>query len=206
MTAPAAPEFLFDFGSPNCFLVHRALPALEARTGVRFRYAPILLGGVFKATGNRSPMEKEAGCEAKLAYLALENRRFIDRHGIADFRRNPHFPVNTLGLMRGAVAARRMGVYELYVEEMFRAMWTEGLNMADPEVLAGRLAVAGLDAPALIAAAQDPEVKAELVAETEAAVARGTFGAPTIFVGEEIFFGKDSLGLVEEAIVAATAA
>ena len=193
-------EFHFDFGSPNAYLAHKVLPAIEARTGARFGYVPILLGGVFKATNNRSPMEAFAGIRNKPEYEALQTRRFVARHGLDAFRFNPNFPVNTLQLMRGAVVAQRLGVFEAYVEAVFKAMWEDQKPMGDAEVFAETLRSAGLDADGLIALSQDPEVKAALVANTEASVARGTFGSPTFFVGDEIYFGKDSLGDVEAAI------
>jgi 2-hydroxychromene-2-carboxylate isomerase len=195
-------EFLFDFGSPNAYLAHRVIPAIEDRTGVRFVYVPVLLGGVFKATGNRSPMEAYAGVPAKLAYEALETRRFVARHGLTRFASNPHFPVNTLAIMRGAVAARTLDVFAPYVDAVFAAMWEDGRKMDDPAVVAQTLAAAGLPADRLIALTQDPSVKEQLVASTADAVARGVFGSPTFFVGEAMFFGKDRLGDVEEAIKA----
>jgi 2-hydroxychromene-2-carboxylate isomerase len=194
-------EFLFDFGSPNAYLAHKVIPAMEARTGARFKYVPILLGGVFKATGNRSPMEAHAGVPAKLAYEALEMRRFVARHGLTRFAANPHFPVNTLAIMRGAVAAETLDVFAPYVEAVFAAMWEDGRKMDDPAVVAEVLAAAGLPAMRLMALTQDGAVKARLTANTTAAVERGVFGAPTFFVGEEMFFGKDRLGEVEAAIM-----
>ncbi len=193
-------EFLFDFGSPNAYLAHRVIPAIEARTGARFAYVPVLLGGVFKATGNRSPMEAYAGVPAKLAYEALETRRFVARHGLIRFASNPHFPVNTLAIMRGAVAARTLEVFAPYVEAVFAAMWEDGRKMDDPSVIADALSAAGLPAERLMALAQDPAVKDELIANTTDAVARGVFGSPTFFVGDEMFFGKDRLRDVEDAI------
>ena len=187
-------EFHFDVGSPNAYLAHRVIPGIEARTGARFRYVPILLGGVFKATGNRSPAEAFGGIANKRAFMELETRRFLARHGIADFRRNPHFPVNTLALMRGAVAARQEGCFERYVEAVFRHMWSEPKKLDEPEVVRAVLEAEGLDAARLLERAQSPEVKQEL--------ARGTFGLPTFFVGEEMFFGKDQLRDVEEEILA----
>jgi 2-hydroxychromene-2-carboxylate isomerase len=192
-------EFHFDFGSPNAYLAHRVIPGIEERTGARFRYVPVLLGGVFKATGNRSPAEAFRDIPSKRAYMELETRRFLARHGIADFRRNPWFPVNTLALMRGAVAARLEGCFERYVEAMFHAMWSDPKKLDEPEVIRAVLAANGLDAGRLLERAQSPEVKQELVRNTEASVARGTFGSPTFFVGEEMFFGKDQLRDVEEA-------
>lgn len=195
-----APEFLFDFGSPNAYLAHKVIPAIEKRTGAKFTYTPMLLGGVFKATGNRSPMEAFGGVAGKLAYEALETRRFVARHGLTRYAANPHFPVNTLAIMRGAVAAQRLGVFVTYVEAVFQAMWENGQKMDDPAVVAAVLTNAGLPAEALIALTQDQEVKDRLAANTEAAVRRGVFGSPTFFVGEEMFFGKDRLEQVEAEI------
>ncbi len=202
MVVPSV-DFLFDFGSPNAYLAHKAIPAIEARTGARFAYVPVLLGGVFKATGNRSPMEAYAGVPAKLAYEALEMRRFVARHGLARFAPNPHFPVNTLAIMRGAVAAETLDVFAPYVEAVFAAMWEEGRKMDDPAVVAEVLAAAGLPAERLVALTQDPSVKTRLTANTAAAVERGVFGSPTFFVGEEMFFGKDRLGEVEALLLGA---
>jgi 2-hydroxychromene-2-carboxylate isomerase len=199
-------EFHFDFGSPNAYLAHRVLPELERRTGVRFEYVPVLLGGVFKLTGNRSPAQSLAGIRNKPEYERLEMQRFIARHGIGDFRMNPHFPVNTLALMRGAFAARDLGVFERYVDEVFRHMWSEPKQLDQPEVLRAALLASGLDAAQLMERAQHPEVKQRLLESTEASVARGSFGSPTFFVQGEIWFGKDRLREVEEAILAAKAA
>jgi 2-hydroxychromene-2-carboxylate isomerase len=198
----SAVDFLFDFGSPNAYLAHRVIPAIEARTGAKFRYVPILLGGVFKATGNRSPMEAFAGIPAKTAFMDVETWRFLARHRIADFKMNPFFPVNTLTLMRGAIAAEREGCYALYVDVIFHNMWSDPQKLDDPAILAAVLDDNGFDAGALIARAQDPEVKAALIANTNAAVARGAFGSPTFFVGADMFFGKDQLRDVEEALLA----
>ncbi len=197
-------EFLFDFGSPNAYLAHRVIPAIEARTGAKLAYVPVLLGGVFKATGNRSPMEAFAGIPAKLAYEGRERDRFVTRHGLTRFAGNPHFPVNTLGIMRGAVAAETLGVFMPYVEAVFVAMWEQGRKMDDPAVTAEVLTVAGLPAERLMALTQDQAVKDTLVANTTAAVARGVFGSPSFFVGDELYFGKDKLPEVEAAIVAAS--
>jgi 2-hydroxychromene-2-carboxylate isomerase len=191
-------EFHFDFGSPNAYLAHRVIPSIERRIGARFRYVPVLLGGVFKATNNRSPMEAFRDIPSKRAFMELETRRFLARHGITDFRPNPHFPVNTLAIMRGAVAAQHAGCFERYVEVVFRNMWSEPKKMDEPEVIRAVLDENGLDAKRLLDLAQSPEVKQELVRNTEASVARGTFGSPTFFVGDELFFGKDQLRDVEE--------
>jgi 2-hydroxychromene-2-carboxylate isomerase len=196
-------DFIFDFGSPNAYLAGKVLPGIAQRTGATVNLIPCLLGGIFKATNNRSPVQAFGEVKGKLAYENLETRRFVAKHGLHGFRMNPHFPVNTLLIMRGLVAARRMGVEVGYVEVVQAAMWEQGEKMDDPEVVRVVLDAGGLDAEALLAATQDPEVKAELVANTEAAVARGVFGIPTFFVGEEMFFGKDRLAQVEEAAAAA---
>lgn len=193
-------ELIFDFGSPNAYLTLKALPELLDRTGADLIITPCLLGGIFKATGNKAPMIQYAEAPAKLAYENLEMRRFIEKHGLTRFRINPHFPVNTLLIMRGAIVASDEGNLDDYVDAVNRAMWEDGLKMDDPEVVATFLSANGFDGPALLARTQEPEIKAKLVANTEAAVARGVFGIPTFFVGDEIFFGKDRLGQVEEAL------
>lgn len=197
------PEFMFDFGSPNAYLAHRVIPSIEARTGVKFIYAPCLLGGLFKATGNQSPMASNASIPAKMAYDMLEMRRFIERHGLSEFRMNPHFPVNTLTLMRGAIVAQNEGRLAPYVDALFRAMWEDGANLADAEALRSVLDAAGFDGAALIASTADDAVKRALIANTDRAVACGAFGIPTFFVGDEMWFGKDRLREVEEAILRA---
>lgn len=199
-------EFLFDFGSPNAYLCHRVIPAIEARTGVKFEYVPVLLGGIFKLSGNRSPAEAFAGIPNKRAYDQLELKRFVAKHRLERYRHNPHWPVNTLQIMRGAVAAQKQGCFEPYVEAVYVAMWEEGRNMEDPEVIVRTLNEAGLDGQRLYAGTQDPEVKGTLVANTQSAFERGAFGSPTFFVGDEIFFGKDRLREVEEEIVRQRAA
>jgi 2-hydroxychromene-2-carboxylate isomerase len=196
-------EFHFDFGSPNAYLSHLVIPEIERRTGVRFRYIPVLLGGVFKLTNNRSPAESHAGIRNKPAYAKLETARFVQRHGITRFAVNPFFPVNTLTLMRGAIAAQQLGIFERYVDEMYRHMWAEPKKMDDPEVLRAALGESGLDADRILGLVQTPEVKHALMANTQRAVERGAFGSPTFFVDDEIYFGKDRLREVEEAIIAA---
>jgi 2-hydroxychromene-2-carboxylate isomerase len=195
-------EFHFDFGSPNAYLSHVVIPRIEQRTGAKFVYVPILLGGVFKLTNNRSPVESFAGIRNKLPYERLETERFIKQHGIANYQFNPFFPVNTLALMRGAVAAQRLGVFERYVGEMFRHMWEQPKDMDDPAVIGAALQESGFDAPKLMSLAQDQTVKDELAANTSRSVERGAFGAPTFFVDDQIYFGKNTLRDVEEAIVA----
>ena len=193
-------EFVFDFGSPNAYLALPPLRAIAARHGAAIQLIPCLLGGIFKATGNRAPMIAFGEVPSKLAYERLEMERFIRRHGLTRFRMNPHFPVNTLLAMRGMVAAQRMGVEESYVAAVLAAMWEDGEKMDDPEVFARVLDAAGLDGQAILAKTQDDAVKAELAANTEAAVARGAFGIPTLFVAGEMFFGKDRLAQIEEML------
>ncbi|HEV8713652.1 MAG TPA: 2-hydroxychromene-2-carboxylate isomerase [Candidatus Binatia bacterium] len=195
-------EFHFDFGSPNAYLSHLVLPEIEKRTGVKFEYVPILLGGVFKLTNNRSPAESLVGIKNKPEYERLELHRFIRRHGITRFQRNPFFPVNTLMLMRGAIAAQSLGVLEHYVDEMYRHMWAEPKKLDDPHVLRAALEKSGLDSERFFVLIQTPEVKDRLLENTRRSVERGTFGAPTFFVGAEIFFGKDRLRDVEELLMA----
>lgn len=195
-------ELIFDFGSPNAYLAMKALPELLDRSGADLLITPSLLGGIFKATGNRAPMIQYADAPAKLAYENLEMRRFIEKHGLSKFRLNPHFPVNTLTIMRGAIVADDEGLLDDYIDAVNRAMWEDGLKMDDPKVIATFLSANGFDGPALLARTQEPEIKAKLVANTEAAVARGVFGIPTFFVGDAMFFGKDRLGQVEEALLA----
>ena len=199
MTSPTV-QFLFDFGSPNAYLCHKVIPEIEARTGVRFEYVPVLLGGLFKLANNRSPMEAFAGIPNKLAYDKLEMKRFISKHKLDLFRFNPHFPVNTLTIMRGAVAAKQLGMFEPYVNAIYAGMWEEGLNLSDPTVIHATLAKHSIHAEPLLQAIQSAEVKSALLDNTQKAFDRGAFGSPTFFVGQEIFFGKDRLRDVEEAI------
>jgi 2-hydroxychromene-2-carboxylate isomerase len=193
-------SFYFDFGSPNAYLSHKVIPDIEARTGAKFEYVPVLLGGLFKLTGNQSPMVAFAGIKNKLAYETLETQRFVRRHGLTQFKSNPYFPVNTLKIMRGAVAAQREGVFEAYVEAVFHHMWEEPKKMDDPAVIAAALTESGLDAERLLALTEEPQVKQGLLDNTQAAFEAGAFGSPTFLVGGEIYFGKDRLRDVEEAI------
>jgi len=198
-------EFIFDFASPNAYLAYRALQPVLERTGAGLMINPCLLGGIFKATGNVAPGVAYAAVKGKLDYEMLEIRRFIAKHRLDKFRFNPNFPVNTLMLMRGFVAAREAGVEAAYLEMGLEGLWEEGLKLDDPEILARRLDSAGLNSASLLAAAQTDRVKLKLADNTAAAVARGVFGVPTFFVGGDMFFGKDRLGQVEEAVQAAPA-
>ncbi len=191
--------FYYDFGSPNAYLVHCVLPELEARTGVKATYVPILLGGLFKLTGNQAPGLAFAHIKGKLAYEQLEFDRFRRRHAIA-FTMNPHFPVNTLSLMRGAVAAQQLECEEDYIRAIFQAMWQDARNMADPDIFAATLRSGGLPADAILAAIATSAVKMQLQRNTELAAELGMFGSPSLMVGDQLFFGKERLGQVEEEI------
>ena len=193
-------EHHFDFGSPNAYCAHKLIAKIEQRTGVTFDYVPILLGGVFKLTNNQAPMLQFKGIKNKLEYQRLETVRFMKKHGLTQFRPNPHFPVNTVQIMRGAVAAQMDGGFAKYVEAVFHHMWEEPKKMDDAETIRSALDTSGIDGTRVLARIQDQEVKDGLLKNTEASVARGTFGAPTFFVGDEIFFGKDRLRDVEEEI------
>ena len=194
-------EFHFDFGSPNAYLSHKIIPDIEKRTGAKFEYVPVLLGGVFKLTNNKPPMVQFGDIKNKLAYEHLEMRRFIAHHGIRQFQMNPFFPVNTLALMRGAVAADGEGKLLPYVDAVFHHMWEAPKDMDDPPVIRAALAESGFDADRLMALAETPEVKNRLLKNTAESVERGVFGSPSFFVGSELFFGKDRLRDVEEEIV-----
>jgi 2-hydroxychromene-2-carboxylate isomerase len=200
VTTMSAVEFHFDFGSPNAYLSHLVIPGIERRTGVTFDYVPVLLGGVFKLTNNRSPADSLAGIRNKPEYQRLETERFVKRHGITRFAPNPFFPVNTLVLMRGAIAAQRLGVFVRYVDEVFRHMWADPKKLDDAAVLRAALVESGLDADRILALTAAQDVKDALLANTQHSVERGTFGSPTFFVGDEIYFGKDRLRDVEEAL------
>lgn len=186
-------DFIFDFGSPNAYLVHKVLPEFITHTGAQVTYVPCLLGGIFKASNNQSPMMALANIPAKMNYERLEMARFIKKHDLSRFRFNPHFPVNTLLTMRGAVAAEMAGLLAPYAEAIFTAMWETGQKLDDPAVVAAVLTEAKLDGAGLVAKTQDQAVKDKLAANTQAAVARGAFGIPTFFVGEEMWFGKERL-------------
>lgn len=193
-------EFIFDAGSPNAYLAWRVLPQILARTGATLKVTPALLGGIFKATNNRPPMVAFGEVKGKMDYEMLEMRRFIARHGLTQFRMNPHFPVNTLGAMRAVTAATTLGLTEPVVEAVLAALWEQGLKLDEPEVLEAALSAAGLDAAAILSAAASLPVKQALMETTAAVVERGVFGIPSFFVGDEMWFGKERLGQVEEAL------
>jgi 2-hydroxychromene-2-carboxylate isomerase len=191
---PKTIEFLFDVGSPTSYLAWRRLPAIAARTGARIDHVPVLLGGIFKATGNAPP----GMVAARGRWMGIDMARYADREGIT-LGMNPDFPINTITMMRMLTAARGTADFMKLGETLFAGMWEAPRNMGDPAILAATLAAAGFDSEALLAGANDPAVKAALAAATEAAVARGVFGAPSFFVGDEFFFGQDRLDWVEAA-------
>lgn len=194
-------DFIFDFASPNAYLSYHALPPILERTGAQVNLIPCLLGGIFKLTDNQAPMMAFANIKGKLEYDRIEMNRFIERHSLSAFKPNPHFPVNTLLMMRAATAAEMEGCLDQYVEAGLKHMWEDGLKMDDPEVFARAMDSAGLDGKHLIERAQADEVKAKLLERTSAAAERGVFGIPTFFIGDEIFFGKERLGQVEEELL-----
>ena len=193
-------DFIFDFASPNAYLAHGVIPAMETRTGAKFNYIPCLLGGIFKATNNLPPMVAFAEIPAKLAYQKLEMQRFIAKHELDKFAFNPHFPINTLQLIRGAIAAHSDGYLMDYINAMLPCMWEHGLKMDDADVLYAAFADAGFDADRLTQQMRDDTIKAQLIANTNAAVERGAFGVPTFYVGDEMFFGKETLIQIENLI------
>lgn len=193
-------DFIFDFASPNAYLADKILRDIAARTGATINYIPCLLGGIFKATGNQAPMVAFAPVKGKMAYEMLETRRFIARHGLSAFKMNAHFPVNTLILMRGAIAAQQDDRLGAYIDAGLAMMWEQGLKMDDEAVYVTAMNDAGFDGADLLARTQDPAVKAALAANTEAAVARSAFGIPTFYVGDEMFFGKERLSQLEEML------
>ena len=191
-------EFFFDFGSPTTYLAYTQLPKIAAACGAELAWRPMLLGGVFKATGNQSPVL----IAPKGAWMWADMDRWARRYGVP-LVKNPHFIINTLTLMRGAAGMqmRQPDRFQHYVDAMFHAMWVEPCNLGDPAVVAATLEKAGFDAAAFAALVSDAEVKAKLIALTEDAVRRGVFGAPTMFVGNEMFFGQDRLDFVREALL-----
>lgn len=193
-------EFWFDFGSPNSYFVFKTLPSLEARLGVSFERRPALLGGIFKATNNQSPFFAFADIPAKMDYTRKEMMRYVRHNGLSDFRMNPHFPMNTLVAMRGCIAAQQKGELDDYMVCIMSAMWENEAKIDDPEVMLAALEVAGLDTAFYAAKMVDPEIKSSLIEATKEAIDRGIFGMPTFFVGDEMFFGKDSVTAVETEI------
>ena len=195
-------EFYHDLASPNAYLANKVLKTIAKRQGATIKYTPILLGGVFKATNNQAPWLTFAPVKEKMSYMQVEMERFIARHGLTDYKFNPHFPLNTLMLSRGEVAADLAGEVEAYIAAGEALVWEDGMKMDDPEVFVEGFNSKGLDGQALLEQTQSQEVKDKLMANTEDAVQRGAFGVPTFFIGEEIFFGKDTLRDIEDLLIA----
>lgn len=193
-------DFIFDFASPNGYFAHHGLKGVTERTGAKVNYIPCLLGGIFKATGNQAPMMAFAGIKGKNEYSMLEIRRFIQRHGLTKFKMNENFPVNTVTIQRGALVAEQDGRLNEYIEAGLACMWEDNQNMADKDVFALAISDKGFDGKAVLERTQDPAIKQKLIDNTEMAVSRGAFGIPTFYVGDEMFFGKERLGQVEEQI------
>lgn len=192
-------EFIFDFVSPNAYLVWQPLRALAARQGAQIKITPAFLGGMHKLTGNAPPFIRDAEVKGKNAYAKLEMQRFIEKHGFHRFKMNPKFPFNSVNLLRMLVSLSGDDQIR-FIDAMTPALWEEGLDVTDAAAVAAVLTKAGLDAEALAARAQDPAIKQALIDNTERAVERGTFGIPTFYIGEEMFFGKERLGQIEEML------
>jgi len=190
-------EFFFDFGSPTTYLANTQLPKLAQQCGAHLVYRPMLLGGVFKATGNASPVT----VPAKGRWMGVDIQRWAEHYGVP-FAFNPHFPINTLSLMRGAcgMQMRHPDALGRYIAAVFQAMWVQPCNMGDPQVLAQVLGAAGFEAQEFMDLIADPQVKAQLISNTDEAVARGVFGAPSMLVGDQLFFGQDRLDFVRQAL------
>ncbi len=195
-------EFHFDFGSPNAYLAHRAIPQIEARTGATFAYVPILLGGVFKATNNVSPAVSLQGIKNKPEYTRIETERWLARYDIEAYTPNPDFPVNTLKIMRGAVFAQETDYFDRYVDEVYGHLWRNAQKMDEIDVITASLQQSGLPVQEILDGMERADVKQQLIANTEASVARGTFGSPTFYLGDDIYFGKETLRDIEQAVSA----
>jgi 2-hydroxychromene-2-carboxylate isomerase len=194
-------DFIFDFASPNAYYSYKVLPDILARTGAELDIQPVLLGGLFNITGNQPPMIAFGKVKGKLEYEILESKRFAEKHNLTDFKFNEHFPVNTISIVRGLLAAQELNCEKQYIDVVFSAIWEQSLKMDDPEVIAKVWSEGGLDAAAILELIQTDAIKEKLKVNTQAAVDRGAFGIPTFFVGDEMFFGKERLEQVEEALM-----
>jgi 2-hydroxychromene-2-carboxylate isomerase len=194
-------DFIFDFASPNAYYSYKVLPDILARTGAELDIQPVLLGGLFNITGNQPPMIAFGKVKGKLEYEILESKRFAEKHNLTDFKFNEHFPVNTISIVRGLLAAQELNCEKQYIDVVFSAIWEQSLKMDDPEVIAKVWNEGGLDAAAILELIQTDAIKEKLKVNTQAAVDRGAFGIPTFFVGDEMFFGKERLEQVEEALM-----
>ena len=195
-------DFYFDFASPNAYFGFNVLKKFPEKYDCEINYIPVLLGGIFKATNNKPPMEQFFGVLNKNEYQSLEMERFVNRHGLTKFKMNPHFPVISLQIVRGAIAAEMDGYLEDYIEKVLVHMWEEPKKMDDPEVIKAAFEESGFDSEKLLEQMQDPEVKAKLISNTEEAVKKGLFGIPTFFIDDEMYFGKDTIWMIEEILAA----
>ena len=185
-------DFYFDFASPNAYLSHKVMQSIKDKTGATVNYIPVLLGGIFKLTNNKPPMEQFFGVKNKNEYQNIEMQRFIKRHGLHDFKMNPHFPINTLNIQRGALAAQERGNFAEYVGCIAKGMWEEEKNFNDIEILKNYLLQNKIDGEEILEQAATPEIKQKLIDNTSKAYEMGAFGVPTFFVGKEMFFGKEA--------------
>ena len=193
-------DFIFDFASPNAYLAYHPLKDIAARHSAEINLIPCLLGGIFKTTGNQAPMVAFGGVKGKLAYEMLEMNRFIEKHGLTKFQMNPNFPVNTVMIIRGLIAAEKMDDKQRYVDVVLKAMWEDGKAMGEEAIIIEVLNDAGFDGAAIVEMTKQQEIKETLIDNTNRAVERGAFGVPTFYIGDEMFFGKDRLDQVEEAL------
>ena len=196
---PKSIELIFDFVSPNAYLVWRPLCALAARQDAQIKITPAFLGGMHRLTRNAPPFIRDAEVKGKNAYASLEMQRFIARHGLHRFKMNPKFPFNSVNLLRMLVSLHGDDQID-FIEALMSPIWEEGLDVTDAAAVAAVLTVAGFDAQSLAAKAQEPAIKQALFDATENAVGRGAFGIPTFFIGTEMFFGKERLGQIEEML------
>ncbi len=193
-------EMIFDFVSPNAYLAWHPLKDVIARTGAVLKVTPAFLGGMHKLTGNQPPMVAFANVKGKNAYMMLEIQRWMKKHGLNDFRMNPHFPMMTVPALRALLVAGEDGRDIEFIDRLLPHVWERGANIADTDILANILTAEGFDAKSIMDRTQGPEIKQKLVDNTESAVERGAFGIPTFFVGGEMYFGKDRLDGVEEEL------
>ena len=193
-------DFIFDVASPNTYFAHKLIPNFEKRTGTKFRYIPCLLGGIHKLTNNQPPFIAYADCENKNNYQMIEIERFVKQHKLTKYKFNSHFPPVTIQVQRGAIAAQRLKIFEEYFECVISAMWENDKNISDINILHETLEQSNLDVAAIMNIAISQECKDKLIANTDDAVSRGAFGAPTFFYENQIFFGKDHLYQLEEYI------
>ena len=192
-------DFIFDFASPNSYLCYKTIPKLEKNYNIKFNYVPCLLGGIFKLTNNQAPMIAFGEIPNKIKYeFETAFNRFMQEHNIDDFKMNEHFPLNTLLLQRGAIAAQKNGFFDHYIEIIMRGMWEESLKLDDQDIFHAFLEKNDCHASLLIQEVSNDEIKSELINNTNQAVERGAFGVPTFFINDEMFFGKESLREIKD--------